>query len=146
MDITNTPPVSMTEKCVECDGNISEGEVIASCAYLCGSLHPECEPNHNARKKHPDVPLVYRPAGCVRGHPFKETKIMEQNSSKLVLDLVSAILCNGVLAGGGAKTNPKAAAKTFFKIRDELLQGMEDSEHNDLPTYLSQKFPRTSNH
>ena len=67
---------------------------------------------------------------------------MKPKPPKLVLDIVSAILCNGILARAGAKGTAKDAAKTFFQVRDELLKEMQDSERSDLPIYLTQKFPR----
>jgi hypothetical protein len=54
MNLTNTPPLPMTEKCVECGKEFREGQVVASCPYLCGSLHLECQPSHNERLKHPE--------------------------------------------------------------------------------------------
>ena len=66
-----------------------------------------------------------------------------KNPSKHVLDLVSAVLSNGILAHGGAKSSPKEAARMFFQVRNELIKGMRDSERSDLPIYLSLRSPST---
>jgi hypothetical protein len=62
---------------------------------------------------------------------------------KHLLDLISAIVSGGILAGR-AKSSPKDAAKMFFQVRDELLKGMLDNELRELPIYLSQRFPRAA--
>ena len=56
---------------------------------------------------------------------------------KHVLDVISAILASGIVAGK-AKGSPKNAAKVFFDVRDELLKGMLDRELDRLPVYLTQ--------
>jgi hypothetical protein len=64
---------------------------------------------------------------------------------KHVLDVISAILASGVVAGKG-KGSPKSAAKVFFDVRDELLKGMQDRELDRLPFYLTQSFGKRVEH
>jgi hypothetical protein len=55
---------------------------------------------------------------------------------KHVLDVVSAILANGIVSRK-TKVSPKSAAKVYFDVRDELLKGMLDRELDRLPVYLT---------
>ena len=60
---------------------------------------------------------------------------------KHVLDVISAILASGIVAGK-AKVTPKSASKIFFDVRDEVLKGMLDRELDRLPIYLTQSFAK----
>jgi uncharacterized UBP type Zn finger protein len=56
MNLPSTPPVPLTEKCVECGGDLPEGGIIRPCGYCLGSLCPKGEPGHNERLRHPEYP------------------------------------------------------------------------------------------
>jgi hypothetical protein len=60
---------------------------------------------------------------------------------KHVLDVISAILANGIVSRK-IKASPKSAAKVYFDVRDELLKGMLDRELDRLPIYLTQSFAK----
>ena len=56
MNLPGTPPVPMTEKCVECGGEIPQGQPSLLCGYCLGSVCPKCAQGHDERLNHPDTP------------------------------------------------------------------------------------------
>lgn len=56
MSTVETPPLPITEACVECGKKIEAEEPSMLCGYCLGSVCSKCMIGHHARMEHPDIP------------------------------------------------------------------------------------------
>lgn len=56
MNLSKTPPVPMTDKCVDCGRNMEESTSVKTCGYCLRSVCDRCADTHDERKGHADVP------------------------------------------------------------------------------------------
>ena len=56
MDMKQTPPPPITDKCVECGRNMAGSKTVTLCPYCLGSLCERCAHGHHERMVHPETP------------------------------------------------------------------------------------------